>query len=171
MLGIHRIASRFAPKQQFNSRLITIAVDRNTVQQLPLESSILPEFSRHRGRHDVLAPHIRRSINICCNSHLPVRQRGPARFRRMSSDDSYSSFLDQANQGTGADNVSAKGDTAATKAVNTDVPVGLQSVEQYYTSEADEPFEPVSLKWDGKIMPSESMSLAARNCEGTCILI
>ncbi|KAL8904921.1 MAG: hypothetical protein Q9207_002951 [Kuettlingeria erythrocarpa] len=74
----------------------------------------------------------------------------------MSSDATYSSFLDQANQETGADNVSAKSDTAATKAVNTDIPVGLQSIEQYYTSEADEPFEPVSLKWDGKNLPSGS---------------
>ncbi|KAI4142277.1 MAG: hypothetical protein L6R39_005006 [Caloplaca ligustica] len=74
----------------------------------------------------------------------------------MSSDDAYSSFLDQANQDTGASKVSSKSDTATTKAVNTEVPVGLQNVEQYYTSEADEPFEPVSLQWDGNNMPSEN---------------
>ncbi|KAL8754741.1 MAG: hypothetical protein Q9199_004137 [Rusavskia elegans] len=73
----------------------------------------------------------------------------------MSSDDAYSSFLDQANQDTGASKSSAAAKTATTKAVDTEVPMELQSVEQYYTSEADEPFEPVSLQWDGNNMPSE----------------
>ncbi|KAL8690370.1 MAG: hypothetical protein Q9218_004165 [Villophora microphyllina] len=73
----------------------------------------------------------------------------------MSSDDAYGSFLEQANQDTGASNVSATSERTTTKAVDTNVPVTLQKVEQYYTSEADEPFEPVSLKWDGNNMPSE----------------
>ena len=74
----------------------------------------------------------------------------------MSSDDAYSSFLEQANQDTGASKSSASAKTATTKSVDTEVPAGLLSVEQYYTSEADEPFEPVSLQWDGQNMPSES---------------
>ena len=73
------------------------------------------------------------------------------------SDDAYSSFLDQANQDTGASKASTKSESAAAKAVDTDVPVTLQKVDQYYASESDEPFEPVSLKWSGKNMPSESM--------------
>ena len=76
---------------------------------------------------------------------------------KIMSDDAYSSFLDQANQDTGASKVSTKSKSAATKAVDTDVPVTLQKVDQYYTSESDEPFEPVSLKWSGENMPSESM--------------
>ena len=75
----------------------------------------------------------------------------------IMSDDTYSSFLDQANQDTGASKPSTESKSAATKAVDTDVPVTLQKVDQYYTSESDEPFEPVSLKWSGKNMPSESM--------------
>lgn len=74
----------------------------------------------------------------------------------MSSDDAYSSFLDQANQDTGASKSSANSSSVAAKAVDTDVPAPLQNVELYYTSETDEPFEPVSLKWSGKNMPSES---------------
>ncbi|KAL8681255.1 MAG: hypothetical protein Q9186_002633 [Xanthomendoza sp. 1 TL-2023] len=74
----------------------------------------------------------------------------------MSSDDAYSSFLDQANQDTGASKRSAPAEIASTKAIDTEVPVKLQNVEQYYTSEADEPFEPVSLKWDQNNMPSEN---------------
>ena len=75
------------------------------------------------------------------------------------SDDAYSSFLDQANQDTGASKASTKSKLVATKAVDTDgadVPVALQQVDQHYTSESDEPFEPVSLKWSGENMPSES---------------
>ena len=74
----------------------------------------------------------------------------------MSSDDAYSSFLDKANQDTGASKSSTQSKSANTTAVNTEVPMVLKGVEQYYTSEADEPFEPVSLKWDGRNMPSES---------------
>ena len=75
----------------------------------------------------------------------------------MSTDDAYSDFLDKANQDTSASKASMQSKTANTKAVDTEVPVALKSVEKYYTSEADEPFEAVSLKWDGKNMPSESM--------------
>ena len=76
---------------------------------------------------------------------------------RTMSDEAYSSFLDQANQDTGASKASTKSKSAATKVVDTDVPATLQKVDQYYTSESDEPFEPVSLVWSGKNMPSESM--------------
>ena len=76
---------------------------------------------------------------------------------QIMSDDAYSSFLDQANQDTGASKASTKSKSAATKAVDSDVPVTLQKIDQYYVSESDEPFEPVSLKWSGKNMPSESM--------------
>lgn len=84
----------------------------------------------------------------------------------MSSDNAYSSFLDQANQDTSASGPSAKSikNTATAKAVDTEVPAPLQQVEQYYTSEADEPFEPVSLKWERGSMPSESTS----SCLSTC---
>ena len=76
---------------------------------------------------------------------------------KTMSDDAYSSFLDKANQDTGASEASTQSKPASTKAVDTEVPAALQGVEQYYVSEADEPFEPVSLKWEGKNMPSESM--------------
>ena len=82
------------------------------------------------------------------------------RSLRTMSDDTYSSFLDQANQDTGTSKTSTKSKSVATKAVDTDVPVTLQEVDQYYTSESDEPFVPVSLKWSGKNMPSESMRVA-----------
>ena len=77
----------------------------------------------------------------------------------MASDEDYSNFLDRANQDTGASKASAQPiSKLSTKSVDTDIPGPLQEIEQYYTSEADEPFDPVSLKWDGKNMPSESTS-------------
>jgi hypothetical protein len=76
----------------------------------------------------------------------------------MSSDDAYSAFLDQANQDTGAHAPAAsqKSSSAQLKTTDTEVPAALLGVDAYYVSEADEPFEPVSLKWTGRDMPSES---------------
>ena len=72
------------------------------------------------------------------------------------SEDAYSSFLDKANQDAGRSKASTMSSPKTLKAVDTDVPAALKKVEQYYTSDADEPFEPVSLKWGGPNMPSES---------------
>lgn len=93
-------------------------------------------------------------------SSSPTKAR--SRLRNMS-DEAYSSFLDQANQDTGASKAStqSKSTGISTKSVDTEVPAALQKVEQYYTSETDEPFEPVSLKWAGENMPSESTSAKA----------
>ena len=96
----------------------------------------------------------------------PYQTLNPQDSSRTMSDDAYSSFLDQANQDTGASKASTKSKSAATKAADTDVPVTLQKVDQYYTSESDEPFEPVSLKWSGKNMPSESMQPATATLVG-----
>lgn len=74
----------------------------------------------------------------------------------MSSDETYGSFLEQANQDTGTSKASSTLNTMNTKNVDTEVPLQLQNIKQYYTSEVDEPFVPVSLKWDGSELPSES---------------
>lgn len=73
----------------------------------------------------------------------------------MASDADYSSFLDKANQDTGGTSKPAAPSKAATRAVNTDVPSVLRNVKVDYTSDVDEPFEPVALKWDKKSLPSE----------------
>ena len=79
----------------------------------------------------------------------------------MSTDAEYEAFLDKANKDAG-DDVNGKGKAVATSdsksagtvTVNTAVPAALQDVEEYYMSDADEPFEPVSLKWPEKTIPS-----------------
>ena len=85
--------------------------------------------------------------------------------RVMSSDDAYSSFLNQANQDTSADKVSAESKKLTTKSVDTDIPVSLQKIEKYYTSESDEPFEPVSLHWTAGKLPSESEFVLLKNLD------
>ncbi|KAL5363490.1 hypothetical protein BJX96DRAFT_178115 [Aspergillus floccosus] len=69
------------------------------------------------------------------------------------SDDAYMSFLDKAN----ADLNSARAEKARRTSVartetvhmNVRVPAPLTSVDGYYVSETDEPFEPVALRWEG----------------------
>lgn len=97
------------------------------------------------------------TIPILQYSNCRIQAIRPLPHVRTMSDDAYSSFLDKANQNTGASKASTQFKSASTKAVDTEVPATLQGVEQYYVSEADEPFEPVSLKWGSKNMPSESM--------------
>ncbi|KAK3079645.1 hypothetical protein LTS18_004323 [Coniosporium uncinatum] len=77
------------------------------------------------------------------------------------SDEDYEAFLDKANHDTSgngsgsASTTSAPKKKAGTKSVDTEVPEPLEAVEAYYTSDADEPFEPVSLQWKGDGLPSE----------------
>jgi len=72
---------------------------------------------------------------------------------RMSSDADYAAFLDQANQDTGSTSAQTT-KKVGTKSVNTTVPKALESIEEYYISDADEPFEPVALKFEGDQAPS-----------------
>lgn len=73
------------------------------------------------------------------------------------SDQEYMDFLDKANQDVGGGS-SKPSQPVSTASVNTEVPAALQKVDEYYVSDADEPFEPVALKWDGKGLPSEGRS-------------
>jgi hypothetical protein len=66
----------------------------------------------------------------------------------MSSDQEYANFLEKANQDTGSSSNQVKtSGFAQTKAVDSAVPKSLESVDAYYQSDTDEPFEPVALKY------------------------
>ena len=72
-----------------------------------------------------------------------------------STDDAYMSFLDKANQDLSSGRSQQAKQSSSTE-VRTEtlsagarIPDPLKSVEVYYVSETDEPFEPVLLKWDG----------------------
>jgi hypothetical protein len=66
----------------------------------------------------------------------------------MSSDQEYANFLEKANQDTGSSSNEVKtSGFAQTKAVDSAVPASLKSVDAFYQSDTDEPFEPVALKY------------------------
>ncbi|KAL4867672.1 hypothetical protein BDV12DRAFT_197952 [Aspergillus spectabilis] len=72
----------------------------------------------------------------------------------MSSDDAYMSFLDKANADLDSGRSQATtqqyaGSHTEIVDANVKVPTPLTSVDAYYISDADEPFEPVALKWEG----------------------
>jgi hypothetical protein len=77
----------------------------------------------------------------------------------MSSDADYASFLDKANEDPNAGTASSKSQpkkSFGTRAVNAKVPKELEKVDEFYVSDSDEPFEPVSLDWDGDKFPDPS---------------
>ncbi|KAF7532152.1 hypothetical protein G7Z17_g13669 [Cylindrodendrum hubeiense] len=86
----------------------------------------------------------------------------------MASDDDYMAFLNKANQDTGAGATTQSSGKIALKAkdAGSEVPKEISKVcrDAVYISDADEPFEEVSLKWDGKNgLPTESEFAALIN--------
>lgn len=65
------------------------------------------------------------------------------------SDADYEAFLNKANEDTSGGQVKAQSQDYGTKSVNTTVPAELKNVDETYTSEADEAFEPVALNFSG----------------------
>ncbi|KAF2689383.1 hypothetical protein K458DRAFT_439723 [Lentithecium fluviatile CBS 122367] len=73
------------------------------------------------------------------------------------SDADYEAFLNKANQDTSGGEATTQSKSYSTKSVNTAVPEALESVEEYYTSDADEPFEPVALEFDGESIDAKQL--------------
>jgi hypothetical protein len=73
----------------------------------------------------------------------------------MASDSDYMAFLDKANQQRDAGSSQVEANSVSQQ-VRTDtvetgvtVPQVLKTVNAFYVSETDEPFEPVALSWAG----------------------
>ena len=83
---------------------------------------------------------------------------------KMASDEDYASFLDKANEdpNKGVAKTQSSGKIQL-KAIDhgLKVPAALKEAtsEAFYVSDADEPFEPVVLKFGGKSLPDESKFL------------
>lgn len=82
------------------------------------------------------------------------------------SDDNYLSFLDKANadRDAGQQQQQQSQSQSQTRTLDADaqIPASLTSVDAYYISDTDEPFEPVVLRWDGAAegsWPGSCMSL------------
>lgn len=67
------------------------------------------------------------------------------------SDADYEAFLNKANADSeeGKAQAQSQSEGYGTKSVNAAVPQALKSVDATYTSDADEPFEPVALNYEG----------------------
>ncbi|KAE8371627.1 hypothetical protein BDV26DRAFT_286622 [Aspergillus bertholletiae] len=69
------------------------------------------------------------------------------------SDDAYMDFLNKANADLNAARAEQLQDPSTVRTETVDmgvrVPAPLTSVDAYYISETDEPFEPVALRWEG----------------------
>lgn len=89
-----------------------------------------------------------------------VRYLSGTRSPKMASDEDYMAFLNKANQDTGGATTQSSSKVALkAKDEGSEVPKEIAKVcrDAVYTSDADEPFEEVSLKWDGKNrLPTES---------------
>jgi hypothetical protein len=86
------------------------------------------------------------------------------KLSRMASDEDYMAFLDKANKNPneGTAKTQSKGKVEL-KAVDqgVKVPAGLKKAtsDAFYVSDADEPFVPVCLKFEGKKLPDEGQLL------------
>jgi hypothetical protein len=87
------------------------------------------------------------------------------------SDDAYMSFLNKANADLDAGRTQQSLSSSSAAAVHTEtvdvnvsVPAPLTSVNAYYISDTDEPFEPVALRWEGAekgVWPDAGTSLSS----------
>ncbi|KAK3215279.1 hypothetical protein GRF29_19g2718259 [Pseudopithomyces chartarum] len=73
------------------------------------------------------------------------------------SDADYEAFLNKANEDTSGGQVKAQAQDFGTKSVNTTVPAELKNVDEIYTSEADEAFEPVALNFSGDELSAQQI--------------
>ncbi|KAE8417374.1 hypothetical protein BDV36DRAFT_257379 [Aspergillus pseudocaelatus] len=138
--------------------------------QLPLKN--YPSSScqiRHLHRILFVSPHRTRD-NITVSPRTPLQ---PTISRTMS-DDAYMNFLNKANADLDTGRAQQTQDSPAvrTETVETGVriPTPLTSVDAYYISETDEPFEPVALRWEGASRgifpdPSHLSSLISPNAD------
>jgi hypothetical protein len=91
------------------------------------------------------------------------------RFCRMASDEDYMAFLDKANRDPNEGAAKTQGNgKVELKAVDAGVrvPPGLKKAtsDAFYVSDADEPFVPVCLKFEGKKLPDEGQLLQPFCC-------
>lgn len=81
------------------------------------------------------------------------------------SDSNYLSFLEKANADhtgqtqTASQSQSQSQNLTKTLDTNAQIPTSLTSIDAFYTSDTDEPFEPVVLRWDGGVLPDSGTSL------------
>ena len=92
----------------------------------------------------------------------------------MSTDADYAAFLDKANQdvSSGPAKTQSMSKSLGIKGANVNsaaVPKRLEEVDVFLVSESDEPFEPLSLEYDGGKLPS-SGTMGVLSSLSSCFL-
>jgi hypothetical protein len=145
MLQLSRRVARASPlptSLKYTSRYSTKTITRAT-------NLSRPSTAYNRARPTTAAQPPPTSFSTA-RTNKPTNPYSYTSARKMSSDADYAAFLDKANQDVAPaeqQDLSKKG--YGTKSVDTEVPKALESVEEYYVSDADEPFEPVALEFSG----------------------
>ncbi|KAJ5907705.1 hypothetical protein N7495_000387 [Penicillium taxi] len=136
-----------------------------TIQTLILSPSVSTPTIKPRSSYSSSAYDIKQKLlhNHQNNPRFPAGPTSPPALQLTSPrsslfstasiimSDGYISFLDKANADPNAGYAQQGTDSIRTETIHTSVqvPASLASVDKYYTSDTDEPFEPVALKWDG----------------------
>ena len=151
--GLSQVSTSCTHENTLSKRNI-ISTAASSQRQIHVRRAFLP--TTHRTTHR--------------STHIPHTVRLPPTVRKMSSDADYASFLDKANQDTGAaqQQSSSSKKSYGTKSVDTAIPKALEQVEEYYVSDADEPFEPVALKYAASSISACSYPTA--HTAYTCVL-
>lgn len=100
-----------------------------------------------------------RSYHQRPNTPFPKESVVTTTARVMASDEAYASFLEKANQPTGANTSTSKShnqDEQAVTSQSSNVPAVLRSLDMTFTSESDEPFEPFTTPYSSSSLPSAS---------------
>lgn len=178
-------SARFAAAPQLccviGCREIMIKHPRRVARALPLPTPFRTTLRRYTA-FSIRATSLSRLSTACyypratTSLHATTTPTPPLRLttyiptykRTMSSDADYAAFLDKANQDTApAEQQSSSKEGYGTKSVNTSVPKALESVEEYYVSDADEPFEPVALEFEGESVSAGEWEVCAMS-SGHC---
>ncbi|KAF5026108.1 hypothetical protein F66182_1796 [Fusarium sp. NRRL 66182] len=96
-------------------------------------------------------PTLKFAQNPSLRAQQHTRLLSSTRRFNMSNDDDYMAFLNKANQDTGVGASTQEKTTFKAKDQGSEVPKSIINVckKAVYTSDADEPFEEVSLQWEG----------------------
>ncbi|OWT43481.1 hypothetical protein VFPPC_17370 [Pochonia chlamydosporia 170] len=128
-------------------------------------ASVLITAPHHHLSQAISLPHPRtesrcETVRVDCHS------------TSMASDEDYMAFLDKANQDLDDGNAYAAKQSAQKKTAFKTMDEGSQAPkvirdacqDAVYVTDADEPFEEVSLKWSGDGLPDESTFRSHRFC-------
>jgi hypothetical protein len=136
---------------RLHARGITIASSNTTI-------ATLAAITRTRISTSLLSvavPQLRKALILQNSTATLQLNSASTRTRAMSSDADYMAFLDKANAQRDAGQQQAQTSSTSSNKIRTEtvhsgvsVPSSLESIDAYYMSETDEPFEPVVLKWD-----------------------